>query len=91
MLQLLNHEPTFMCVSAERAMSRSLNANCEAPVAAYAQLIGKNLNLVGLVARLDGSQIMIDKMAGDASQAEQLGIQLADKLIAQGALELLGI
>lgn len=91
MLQLLNHEPTFVCVSAERAMARSLNANCEAPVAAYAQLIGKNLNLVGLVARLDGSQIMIDKMAGDASQAEQLGIQLADKLIAQGALELLGI
>lgn len=90
MLQRLNHEPTFICVSAERAMSRSLNANCEAPVAAYARLVGKDLNLVGLVASLDGGQILTDKVTGDASQAEQLGIQLADKLIAQGALELIG-
>lgn len=90
MLQRLNHESTFICVSAERAMSRSLNANCEAPVAAYARLVGKDLNLVGLVASLDGGQILTDKVTGDASQAEQLGIQLADKLIAQGALELIG-
>lgn len=90
MLQRLNHEPTFICVSAERAMSRSLNANCEAPVAAYARLVGKDLNLVGLVASLDGGQILTDKITGDASQPEQLGIQLADKLIAQGALELIG-
>jgi hydroxymethylbilane synthase len=90
MLQRLNHEPTSICVRAERAVSRSLNANCEAPVAAYAQLAGKDVNLVGLVASLDGSQILIERTAGDASQAEQLGIQLADKLIAQGALELIG-
>jgi len=90
MLQRLNHEPTSICVRAERAVSRSLNANCEAPVAAYAQLAGKDVNLVGLVASLDGSQILIERTVGDASQAEQLGIQLADKLIAQGALELIG-
>jgi len=89
-LQLLNHGPTSICVSAERAVSRSLNANCEAPVAAYAQLAGSNLNLVGLVASLDGSQILIDRMAGDATQAEHLGVQLAEKLIARGALELIG-
>jgi hydroxymethylbilane synthase len=89
-LPLLNHEPTSISVRAERAMSRSLNANCEAPVAAYARITGKDLNLVGLVASLDGSQILIDRMTDDVSQAEQLGMRLADKLIAQGALELIG-
>lgn len=89
-IQLLNHQPTAICVKAERAMSRSLNANCEAPVAAYAQLAGEDLNIVGLVASLDGRQVLSERMTGDASRPEQLGIQLAEKLIAQGALELIG-
>jgi hydroxymethylbilane synthase len=90
MLQPLNHESTSVCVRAERAMSRSLNANCEAPVAAYAELADRELNLVGLVASLDGQQTLIDKMTGDVTEAEQIGMQLAEKLIARGALELIG-
>jgi len=90
LLAPLNHRPTHICVVAERAMSRSLNANCEAPVAAFAELTDTALHLTGLVASSDGNQILLDKVAGEASQAEQLGIQLAERLIAQGALELIG-
>ncbi len=89
LIAALNHQPTAIRVTAERAMARALNANCEAPVAAFAQLDGEQLELMALVGSLDGSQIMRETLSARADQAEQLGIDLAQALIARGALKLL--
>jgi len=85
----LGHAPTSQCVTAERAMARALNANCEAPFAAYAQLNGDRLELNALVASLDGKQVMRETQSGHADEAEQLGTDVASALISRGALELL--
>jgi len=89
LIAALNHQPTATRVIAERAMARALNANCEAPVAAYAQLDGQKLELTALVASLDGSQVMRETLSADAGEAEQLGKRVAQKLITRGALQLL--
>ncbi|WP_250655667.1 hydroxymethylbilane synthase [Alkalimarinus coralli] len=85
LLKPLIHEPTQICVSAERAMNRRLEGGCQVPIAGYATLEGDQLYVRGLVGEPDGSRIIRDEVRGSADQAEQLGIQLAEALLEQGA------
>jgi len=52
-------------------------------------LDGDTLHLQALVGEPDGSKIIADDISGHRSDAEQLGTELADKLIANGAKEIL--
>jgi hydroxymethylbilane synthase len=47
------------------------------------------LTLTGIVASVDGQQVVKDTVAGDALNAEQLGIELAQRMRQQGAQEIL--
>ncbi|MCB1678360.1 MAG: hydroxymethylbilane synthase [Halioglobus sp.] len=90
LLQALHHEETAARVRAERAMNRRLRGGCEVPIACYADYIaGGELWLRGLVGRPDGSVLLRAQARAPAAQAEQLGCQVADDLLAQGAGEIL--
>ncbi|QSX78777.1 hydroxymethylbilane synthase [Agrilutibacter solisilvae] len=85
----LDHAATRTCVEAERAMNRALHGSCHVPVAALARLDGDALELHGLVgAPHDGRAVRAERR-GPASQAEALGIAVAEQLLAQGARELI--
>jgi len=80
---------------AERAFERRLGGGCAAAIAAYAT-VGRGrsserapLRLRGLVGEQDGRRIVNGEMSGTTSEAEMLGVRLAEYLIAQGAEELL--
>jgi hydroxymethylbilane synthase len=81
----LEHSITRTCVLAERAMNRKLQGGCQVPIGAYAEISGETLWLRGLVGALDGSEIIRHELRGPVAQAEQLGIALAEHLLAQGA------
>ncbi|MHB1176564.1 MAG: hydroxymethylbilane synthase [Sulfuriferula sp.] len=85
LLAPLNHDGTADCVRAERAMSRTLGGSCQVPLGAYAQIADGVLSLRGFVAEIDGSRIISGSVAGPSQDAERLGCQLADQLLAQGA------
>ena len=85
----LNHGPTELCVNAERALSRKLYGGCHLPLAGYAQVSGGVLRMSALVGRPDGSRMLKDTISGDAVHAGQLGDELAEALLAQGADEIL--
>ena len=80
---------TWLVVSAERAVSRALSGSCQLPLGAYAQNEGDQLRLRGFVARRDGSQIVSAELTGSAADPEALGDELARRLKAQGASEIL--
>ena len=80
---------TTSCVLSERAFNRRLEGGCQVPIAAYATLDGAALNLRGLVASLDGAQVLRGRARGDAEQAEGLGAEAADAVLGQGAGEIL--
>ena len=87
----LNHPATHACVSAERAVSRTLAGSCEVPLGAHAQIqANQQLCIQGFVARPDGSEILRETLTGPVDQAEDLGIQLAQLLKAKGADAVLG-
>lgn len=86
----LNHQPTAYCVLAERAMNARLQGGCQVPIGGFAQLQqdavqGEQLHLRALVGALDGSQIIRAEGTASVADAEKLGIEIAEKLLAQGA------
>jgi len=85
LLQPLNHADTHTRLTAERAMNNRLNGGCQVPIAGFALLEGDEIYLRGLVGRPDGSEVVRDELRGPASQAAALGIQLAERLLEQGA------
>ncbi|KNC68560.1 hydroxymethylbilane synthase [Pseudoalteromonas ardens] len=85
----LEHSETRMRVLAERAMNRRLEGGCQVPIGAYAEIDGEQLTLRGLVGAIDGSQILRGEQSGPVADAEQLGVRLAESLLAQGADQIL--
>ena len=85
----LNHFPTACCVMAERAMNTRLQGGCQVPIGGFAQLNQDVLTLTALVGALDGSQIIRAQGCASIAQAEQLGISVAEQLLAQGADKIL--
>lgn len=85
----LNHAQTDDCTKAERAMSRALAGSCSVPLGGFAQCDGDALNMVGFVASEDGKSFVKAQLTGPRSAAEDLGSQLAQQLIDQGAAEIL--
>ena len=85
LLAPLNHADTHTRLTAERAMNHRLNGGCQVPIAGFAILEGDNIYLRGLVGRPDGSEVVRNEIRGPARQAVELGTELADKLLSQGA------
>ena len=88
-LDKLNHDATVRTTAAERAIARTLEASCQSPVATHALIDGATLTVTALVAMPDGSRSIRDSVSGTPEDAEQLGRQLARRLLEQGAGELL--
>ncbi|MDX2349669.1 MAG: hydroxymethylbilane synthase [Porticoccus sp.] len=90
LLEPLHHLSTAQCVLAERAMNRHLQGGCQVPIACYATHQGEGkIWLRGLVGSPDGKQVIRDDLLGDVSNPEALGVELAKKLLEQGAGEIL--
>jgi len=89
LLQPLHHQTTAEQVIAERAMNRRLQGGCQVPIACYAIHQASKLWLRGLVGAPDGSQMLFDDIRGDIADAERMGIELAERLLAAGADKIL--
>lgn len=89
LLAPLNHADTADRVRCERAMNLTLQGGCQVPIGSYALLEDDHIWLRALVGEPDGSQIVRGEIRGPRTQAEQLGITLAEQLLSQGAKEIL--
>ena len=89
LLNSLEHTATAQRCYAERAFLRELEGGCQVPIGVNTQIEGEQLTLIGLVASLDGKKLVKDIITGATADAEQIGIELAQKLRKQGAQEIL--
>jgi len=89
LLKVLEHTPTAYRCYAERSFLHELEGGCQVPIGVNTVITDDTLTLTGLVASLDGQTVIKDVVSGAATQAEQLGIDLAHKLKAQGAQAIL--
>ena len=84
-------------VTAERALLQKLEGNCHSSIAGHASAEEGRLKLEAMVASYDGDQMLsaasdtyLDLASPDAiAQAHQLGEEVADHLLSQGARDLI--
>ena len=89
-ISVLNHAETEIRTLAERAMNRRLEGGCQVPIGVFAELQDdEQIKIRGLVASLDGSEILREQVTGPRSQAAALGTVLGDALLAKGAKAIL--
>lgn len=86
---LLNHPDTETCLLAERAFLRRLQGGCSVPVFGLASLENDTVSMTGGVVSLDGQQLLKHTVSGVASTPQNVGIQLAELLLAEGAADIL--
>ncbi|MRX28025.1 hydroxymethylbilane synthase [Kangiella sp. HZ709] len=84
----LNDSDTQLRVLAERRITETLEASCQVPVAAFATLDNDHMQLKALVGASDNSMIWAEA-SGHKQEAVTLGNQAAEKLVVQGAHQLM--
>ena len=89
LIALIDDVETRLSVEAERAFLGRLNGGCQVPIGAYAERGKDNgaLRLTGMVGTPDGSLLLKETMTG--GNPAELGIKLADALLARGAESIL--
>jgi len=85
----LNHRDTWLRVSAERGLNARLQGSCQVPIAGFAELDGEQLWLRGLVGTPDGTRIIQAERTGRTNEAEALGRELGEDMLARGAADIL--
>ena len=85
----LMHNETNVCVRAERAFNAYLEGGCQVPIAGFATLDQGTLSVEGRVGSVDGATLLKATVEGHPDHAVQLGEQLAQRLLDQGAGDLL--
>lgn len=85
LVSALDHGDTRTCALAERAYLRRLGASCTTPMAAHAVVAGARLTMRAAVASEDGRRLLRAETAGAPAEAERLGREVAESLLADGA------
>ncbi len=85
----LNDRTAELCITAERAFARRLEGSCQSPIAGFAELSGSLLTLRGMVGSMSGDPLFRGRVAGPADSAASLGLNLAERLLNDGADKLL--
>lgn len=91
-LASLNHQETVLAVTAERAFLNALGGGCSVPVASYAKVNGNTMTIHCCVAAVDGKtliQLSDTVTITTTDEAQQLGQDLAEQALAQGASAIL--
>ena len=85
----LNDAETRLAVCAERGMLKRIEGGCQTPIAGHAVVCADEIFLSGLVGLPDGSEIVRGSRSGPLDAPEELGVALAEELLARGGRKIL--
>jgi len=85
----LKDEDTYLCTQIERDFISKIGAGCSAPVACNAVVNGDEVTFRVMLGFPNGTKIMQEKVVCHKNDVENLGKDLAEKMINAGALALL--
>ena len=85
----LNDKPTFDCTMIERDFISKIGAGCSAPVACNSTIDEDVINIEAMIGYPDGSHVMYKRASALISHCDELGSQLAQDFILDGAMKIL--
>ncbi len=89
-LNFLEDSATRFAVTAERATLAALGGGCQVPIGVYCRRAGRGFLIAGVVATPDGSSVLRAELEHQEGRSpEALGEKLAQRLLEQGAGQLL--
>lgn len=80
----LNHQQTWLACIMERAFLKTLEGGCQVPAGCFTRLEDSSVSITGFVASPDGKIYIKEQLTGPFGEYEELGRQLAEKLLATG-------
>jgi hydroxymethylbilane synthase len=86
---VLDNPDTRQVVLGERAFLNRLGGGCQVPIAGHGHIDSQAFTLTGLVCDIDGTHRIKQTRTGPLDQSEQIGQNLAEALLAEGAGEIL--
>ena len=87
--QSLNDNETYICTKIERDFISKIGAGCSAPVACNAVINSGEITFRTMIGFPDGTNIMSEKIVRDVKESKGLGLELAQTMIENGAIQLL--
>jgi len=81
----LNDVDASTCIRAERACLGRLGAECYTSMAAFAEIRDSEIYLRASVADLTGKNVVKDEVVGNMDNPEEIGSELAHRLLSNGA------
>lgn len=85
----LGHEETLSTLLAERAAVVAIGADCDSPVGFHATIRDGSISIEGFAGAADGTVWLRDHLIGDQGRPEELGRELARRMISAGAAGIL--
>jgi len=85
----VNDENTFICTKSERDFISKIGAGCSAPVACNATIRDNKITLQSMIGYPDGTNIIQKSITNNLNDCENLGFELADLMIDNGAKKIL--
>ena len=85
----LNDNDSFTCTKVERDFVSAIGAGCSAPVAVNAIIKHDDITVKAMLGYPDGTNIMHKELTTKVNECDTLGLELAELMIADGALAIL--
>jgi len=85
----LNDQPSYICTKLERDFVSKIGAGCSAPVAVNAVIDGESITIRAMLGYPNGTNIIERELSGRVDSCDTLGVELAQEMIDNGALEIL--
>ncbi|MFK5975930.1 MAG: hydroxymethylbilane synthase [Sulfurovum sp.] len=85
----LNDNNSFIATKLERDFVSKIGAGCSAPVAVNAVIDGENITIKAMLGYPNGTNILEKELTSKVSECDDLGNQLSQMMIDDGALEIL--
>ena len=89
LLAALNDEETRSITFAERQVLSMLQCGCHAPVGAFAQIAGDDMEIHAFISDLEGKNFISRQISGPADDADKLADKIANELLNAGGRKIL--
>ena len=88
-VQSLHDEKTYLAVTAERSLLKTLQGGCQVPIGAYGEVRPDGLYLSAMVGSIEGDVTWRMNIRGEKTEAIKFGETLANNLLNAGARDIL--
>ena len=86
-LSFIHHRPSALEVEAERAFLRELGGGCQLPIGCRARVEAEIIQIMGVIADVDGRELFRGEVSGPSRDREVLGRELARTLMRKSGTE----